>query len=141
MWQIGLNFHNGFALALPRRAILAFRSIPAVDARIVAIARLRVSPLTANHPRNASAKLLAFATSAPQMERATPRTTTDNYPHFTGFSHLVAWPETVHTVPALHRSEGTKRSASHFKSDFLSALQAMWPLSPLSQMSPSWATV
>jgi hypothetical protein len=26
MWQIGLNFPNDFALALPRRAILAFRS-------------------------------------------------------------------------------------------------------------------
>jgi hypothetical protein len=40
MWQIGLNFPNSFALALPRRAILAFRSIPAVGARIVAIASI-----------------------------------------------------------------------------------------------------
>jgi hypothetical protein len=40
MWQIGLNFPNYFALALPRRAILAFRSIRAVGARIVAIASI-----------------------------------------------------------------------------------------------------
>jgi hypothetical protein len=46
MWQIGLNFHNSFALALPRRAILAFRSIPAVGARIVAIASIAPLPRT-----------------------------------------------------------------------------------------------
>jgi hypothetical protein len=40
MWQIGLNFLNGFALALPHRALLAFGGIPAVDARIVAIASI-----------------------------------------------------------------------------------------------------
>jgi hypothetical protein len=40
MSQMRLNFLNSFAPALPRPAILPFRSIPAVDARIVAIASI-----------------------------------------------------------------------------------------------------
>jgi hypothetical protein len=61
MSQMRLNFLNGFGLALPPATILAFRSIPAVGARIVAIAT--IAP-TANNPRNGPGKLLAFATSA-----------------------------------------------------------------------------
>jgi hypothetical protein len=40
MWQIGLNFPNYFALAWPRRAILAFRTIAAVGTRMVTIASI-----------------------------------------------------------------------------------------------------
>jgi hypothetical protein len=69
MWQIGLNFHNSFALALPRRAILAFRSIPAVGARIVAIASI-------TGDREPSAKCFSKMTrichKRPRTERATP---------------------------------------------------------------------
>jgi hypothetical protein len=69
MWQIGLNFPNSFALALPRRAILAFRSIPAVGARIVAIASITCD-------REPSAKCLRKITrirhKRPRPERATP---------------------------------------------------------------------
>jgi hypothetical protein len=69
MWQIGLNFLNGFALALPRRAILSFRSIPAVGARIVAIASI-----TADREPSAKCfrKITRICHKRPRMERATP---------------------------------------------------------------------
>ncbi len=60
---------------------------------------------------------------------------------YCGFSHFVDWPETVHAVPGLHFSEEVKRSFWHVKSDFLSSLQAVLPLTVLSQTSPRRALV
>lgn len=48
MWQMPLNFLNGFALGLSRPAILACRSSPAVGGTK---SRVRVSPLTAHSLR------------------------------------------------------------------------------------------
>jgi hypothetical protein len=71
MWHVGLNFRNGFALALPRRAILAFRSIPAVGARIVAIAS--IAPYREQSAK-CSRKISGICHKRPRMERATPAT-------------------------------------------------------------------
>jgi len=61
MSQMRLNFLNNFALALPRPAMLGFRSIPAVDARIVAIASISFGKFT------------RICHKRPPMEKVIPR--------------------------------------------------------------------
>src|SRR5215207_6664930 len=64
-----LDFLNVFALALPRPAILAIRSIPAVGARIVAIASI-----SAHREPSAKCfrKITPICDERPRRERATP---------------------------------------------------------------------